>query len=285
MERMLACANFSFPLLPLDAALDLIATLGFDGVDVGLFAGSSHTDPGELLRDLRGSAADLLSRVQDRGLVVADMFLSPGQDFETLAPNHPDPGERQKSREVFLQALEFTLRTQARHLSALPGIAFPDETREDSLARGAEELAWRAEEAARAGVPFAVEPHIGSIIPTPAEALELVKRAAGLTLTLDYGHFVSEGIPEDEIEPLIEHASHFHARCACRDRLQCSLEQNTIDFGRVLEVMERDAFEGAIGVEYVWIEWRRCNEVDNLSETIRLRELIRQHLERLTEKE
>jgi len=28
---------------------------------------------------------------------------------------------------------------------------------------------------------------------------------------------------------------------------------------------------GYVGVDYVWTDWERCNEVDNLSETIQMR--------------
>ncbi len=37
MTPRLACADFTFPLLPHDKSLDLIAMLGFEGVDIGLF--------------------------------------------------------------------------------------------------------------------------------------------------------------------------------------------------------------------------------------------------------
>ena len=57
----------------------------------------------------------------DRGLAIADMFLTPGRDFETLAPNHPDAGERRQSRQVFQRALDFTVQSGAKHMSALPG--------------------------------------------------------------------------------------------------------------------------------------------------------------------
>src|SRR5437870_8238122 len=36
-ELRLACADFTFPLLPHERALDLIAMLDFDGADIGLF--------------------------------------------------------------------------------------------------------------------------------------------------------------------------------------------------------------------------------------------------------
>ncbi len=50
-----------------------------------------------------------------------------------------------------------------------------------------------------------------------------------------------------------------------------------IDYGRVLDVMRRTGYSGYVGVEYVWIDWEHCNEVDNLSETILLRDFLRRH--------
>lgn len=272
---ILACADFAFPLLSFDAALDLIAAMQFDGVDLGLFAGSSHLDPEEVFAD-RASAAALSSRVGSRDLQIADLFVAPGAGFESLAANHPDPAERARARDIHRRAVELAVETEARHLTALPGVFFDDESRESSLGRCTEELSWRVEVAQAAGIPFGVEPHIGSIAATPEEAQALVEATPGLTLTLDYGHFISQGYSSEEIEPLLRSASHFHARCACPERLQCSSKENTIDFERVIARMAESGYRGAIGVEYVWIDWQRCNEVDNLSETILLRDAIRE---------
>ncbi|PYV20938.1 MAG: hypothetical protein DMG24_21105 [Acidobacteria bacterium] len=96
----------------------------------------------------------------------------------------------------------------------------------------------------------------------------------GLTLTLDYTHFTYQGLPDDAIEPLLAHASHFHARAACRGKLQAPLKQNTIDYRRVLRAMKGANYSGFVVLEYVWVDWMGCNEVDNLSETILLRDLL-----------
>jgi len=58
-------------------------------------------------------------------------------------------------------------------------------------------------------------------------------------------------------------------------RLQASLANNTIDYGRVLKAMQRCSYPGYVGIEYVWIDWEHCNEVDNLSETILMRDFFR----------
>ena len=39
--------------------------------------------------------------------------------------------------------------------------------------------------------------------------------------------------------------------------------------------MRQVGYAGYVGVEYVWIDWEHCNEVDNLSETILMRDFLR----------
>ncbi len=273
----LACADFTFPLLPHDKVLDLIALLDFEAVDIGLFEGRSHLWPSKVFRDVKGSARELAAKLRDRGLEAADIFLQTAPDFESLAPNHPDPERRRKAREWFDRAVEFAAEVGSRHVSALPGIRFEGEAESLSFSRCCDELAWRCQTARAGGIAFAVEAHVGSIAPTPGAAAMLVEAVPGLTLTLDYTHFTRSAIPDAEVEPLIAHASHFHARCARPGRLQASFKDNAIDYGRVLDVMRQMGYSGFVGVEYVWIDWEHCNEVDNLSETILLRDFLRAH--------
>lgn len=118
----------------------------------------------------------------------------------------------------------------------------------------------------------AVEPHVGSIADTPERALQLAALTPGLGITLDYAHFTRAGVPDSRIEPLTARATHFHARCARKDRLQSSSKENIIDFRRAIKALSRLNFKGWIALEYVWIDWEHCNEVDVLSETIQLRD-------------
>ena len=276
MQRPLACADFTFPLMPHADVLKLIKLLGFEGVDIGLFQDRSHLQPSDVLPNLPRAANNLSAMVRDAGLALADIFYQTSA-FPDRAANHPDPAERAKGRDLFLRMLEFTLRCNAPHMTALPGVDWDGEGRETALKRSAEELAWRAEQARQVGVVYAVEAHLGSIVPTPQGAQQLAAMAPGLTLTLDYTHFTYQGIGDAECEALMPYASHFHARGARAGRLQAPLKDNVIDYQRVLAAMDRAKYAGYVGVEYVWIDWEHCNEVDNVSESI----LLRDHLRRL----
>jgi sugar phosphate isomerase/epimerase len=275
MTPKLACADFAFPLLPHDQVFDLIAMLGLDGVDIGLFPDVSHFHHTHFLGRAPVAAKELSAKVRDRGLEFADFFHQSRPDFEQLAENQPDPGRRQKARDIFLRTLEFVTLCEAKHMMSLPGIHFESESHEDSLRRAADELAWRAERAREAGVVYSVEPHMWSVASTPELAVRLVDMAPGLTITLDYGHYVAQGFTDSEIECLWPVTSHFHARCAANNRLQASMAKNTIDWSRVVRAAGEAGYEGYFGLEYVIMDRDIVENVDPLSETIRLRDVLR----------
>jgi sugar phosphate isomerase/epimerase len=278
MKLPLACADFTFPLLPHAQVLDLIAMLEFDGVDIGLFEGRSHLWPSKALAVPSRAGKELRRQLSERGLRCADVFLQMAPSFVPYAINHPQAARRRRARDWFLKTLEYATAGGARHVTTLPGVLFEDEPSADSWKRCCDELAWRVEQAKPWSIIFSVEAHVGSIAPRPKDALRMVQSVPGLTLTLDYTHFTRAGLPDSAVEPLVAHASHFHARGARRGRLQSSFQQNRIDYARVLRAMQKVKYRGYLGVEYVWVDWEHCNEVDNLSETILLRDFLRAHM-------
>ena len=57
--------------------------------------------------------------------------------------------------------------------------------------------------------------------------------------------------------------------------MQAPLAQNAIDFERFVGVILESGYDGFIGLEYIWLDWERCNECDNVAETILLRDRLR----------
>ena len=275
MNNKFACADFAFPLLKHDDVLTLISMMGFDGVDIGLFEERSHLQPSNQFGATSENARELRKKTSDRGLAVADVFLQTALDFSEYAANHPEKSRRDKAREMFLQCLEYTAECGARHMSGLPGVNFAEAGYERSYALCCEELAYRCEEAEKAGIVFGIEAHVGSIAPTPESAMKLADDVPSLTLTLDFTHFIRMGMDTREGLPLVAKASHFHARGAANDRLQTVFSENTIDYPAIVNAMKETGYNGFIGVEYVWQEWENCNRVDNVSESILMTEYLK----------
>jgi sugar phosphate isomerase/epimerase len=275
MRPRLACADFTFPLLPHDKVLQLIAMLEFSGVDIGLFENRSHLWPSREFAQPGQSAQRLKDQLDAYGLVAADIFLQMDPDFTPYAINHPEAARRQKARDWFVRTLEYAAQVGAHHVTTLPGVEFDGAVPADAWQRAVDELHWRVEQAQRFGIVFGVEPHVGSIAPHPQLAAELVAQVRGLTLTLDYTHFIRLGMADAEVEPLVALASHFHVRGARPGRLQTGFKDNTIDYARVLDAMRATGYAGWLGIEYIWLDWEGCNECDTISETILFRDHVR----------
>lgn len=147
MKLKLACADFSFPLLPHDRVLDLISMLEFDGVDVGLFEGRSHLHPSREFKSPAKTGAMLGSKLADRSLRCADIFLQMDPSFVPYAVNHPESARRRRARDWFLKALDYAAAARSKHVTTLPGVYFDEEKPAASWQRCCEELAWRVEQA------------------------------------------------------------------------------------------------------------------------------------------
>ncbi len=275
----LACADNTFRMVqPWESAVQLIRLLGLPAVDVCCMGNRSHIRPEDIHGAIPEAARRIRAALDSSGLAASDLFVIPWTDFQTMAPNNPDPAERERGRALFHDMLELAERIEAPGLTMLPGIDWPGESRDDSFARAQDELCYRARVAAERGLRFSIEPHLGSIAQEPPEAERLCVETAGVELTLDYSHFVYQGYPEDEIEPLVAYARHFHARGARRDRMQCALKDSTIDFERMVDAARLAGYDGDIGLEYLWIDWEHLNECDTVSETILLRDRLEARL-------
>jgi sugar phosphate isomerase/epimerase len=269
-----SCADFTFPVLDRLAALKLIRMLGFEHTDIGLFARSDHFSPTSLQASPRRYTAQIQQDLDAAELQASDVFLQIGVDPSECAANDPDPAIRTRNRDIFKLALEFCVALGCKHLTGLPGVFHEGVSRERDLGLAAEVAAWRIAECTRAGVTYAVEPHVGSICADVESARAFPALVEGLTLTLDYGHFVMIGEDSAQIHDLLPFASHIHVRGGALDKLQTTLGENTIDFPGMLTGLQQLSYDGFLALEYVWIDWKGCNRTDNVSETILLRRAL-----------
>ena len=280
----LSCADYSFPLLPYQVNLDLIKGLEFDGVDVAVFSGNPNNSAEEVIADPNGVGQQVKGMIHDTGLLVADVFpivitdFRPVFDVQSAAPNNPSPQVRRQAREDFRRFVEFTLVCESPGLTILPGCPFEegDPSRDWGLA--VQELAWRVDMAQEAGLELGFEPHIGSITETPETTAQFVAEIPGLKVCLDFAHFVYQGISQDRIETLLPIARHHQVRQAARGVMQAISYEGTIDIQRLVRKLVALDYDGFVAAEYVRMQKWDCDRVDNLSETIYVRDQVRQAL-------
>jgi sugar phosphate isomerase/epimerase len=275
MTARLSCADSTFPKLSHEASLTVIKDLGIDAVDVCSFTGYLHNPPETVLADPDGAADAVRARLDRVGLTVADMFMIVGGSFEEYAPNHPDRGVRERSLEIFEMFVRFARRLGAPGLTILPGTTFEELGAEESLEQAAAELNRRAEIAGEAGLRLAFEPHYGSVAETPATALALVERTPEVGFALDYSHFVYQGIPVEEVDPLLRHTHHFHVRQAAPGVIQARTHEGVVDFLRIRDELLGLGYDGYFALEYQWEDgWLDFSRVDCIAETADMRDLL-----------
>ncbi len=271
----LACADFSFAGVGHSATLDIVADLGFAGVSLGFFSDLTELTP-ELIRGKGRYWGEMLAgHIRSRGLLVADVFGS-GHTAESMALNHPDATEREPAADLFHDLADIAVAVGAEGMTLLPGIQHEGQSWTESVQLSADELSWRLDEAQRRGLALSVEPHRGAHVDSPEKVAQLLDLVPGLQLTLDYGHFHVQGIPDQDVDPLLDHTRHFHCRGGAIGVIQTSFEENTIDFGRILEAMNDRGYAGWIEIEYIrWAEAMGGRDCDNLREVARYRDFFR----------
>lgn len=87
------------------------------------------------------------------------------------------------------------------------------------------------------------------MVSTTKEAVRLLEVIPGLTLTLDYTHFVYQGFSDADCEKLLHSATHFHARGGALKRLQIPLKKSSIDYREVLQRMKEVKYRGYFAIE------------------------------------
>jgi sugar phosphate isomerase/epimerase len=280
----LASDDFGWPGLRPEFVLDLIAELDLEGVSMAFFGGATPRTPQLIAADPEGWAERVGTELAERGLAAADGFFVPAGDLVGGTVNHPDPAEVAASDELFESFLVFARGVGLDGVTILPGMVFGGEPWADAAERSVAGLQRRLARAGEAGLRLSIEPHIvstspyeGSVADTPAKVGELLDRVPGLELTLDYGHFNVQGIPDREVEPLLRHARHFHMRGGAEGLVQTRFEDNVTDFGRVLDMMAEVGYDGWVEIEYVHDSRPGCSDCDNIQEVRKFRDFVRAH--------
>jgi sugar phosphate isomerase/epimerase len=271
----LSCADYTFPLLTRVKRFALLELLGFNYVDIGLFERNSGLRPTQLVADPRSFTKQLKHELKCADLRVSDVFLQIGLEPSVLAANDPSPLVRSRNRKTFMLALDLCAALDCNHLTGLPGVRHNSTAKADDFALAVEEAGWRQHLASGAGITYAIEAHLGSLCPDVPRTRAFIDAVPGLTLTLDYGHFVAANVPSREVHALLPFASHIHARGGAPGQLQTPVSENKVDLGGMVRRLRKQNYRGFLAIEYVWTDWQRCNRNDNISETILLRRLLK----------
>lgn len=268
MANKLSLTSWSLPACSLAEAAAITRALGLDGLDVGYFFGPA-LDKQRLLAEPEAVADE----VRELGVALPCLYHLFGTTLGER--NLADPAHLAANEADLRQAVTFCRRADVGVIFVLPGICNLGQGRREALDRSAESLNRLLPIAAEAGVTLTVEPHVHSYLESPSLVLELLDKVPGLKITLDYGHFVCLGYRQEEIDVLASHAAHVHLRQAKSGELQTKLDKGTINMAAQLATLRNAGYDGAIALEYTYQDYMDSLHDDILTETIRLRDLVR----------
>ncbi len=273
-EVTISCASFSFPLLSLTDSARVVRACGFSALDVCGHAGYGNFDAIVIEEDPDGFARALRAIRDETGLALTDLFVTFGRGFADRPVNSPDAGVRRDNRRRVATMARVCRACDIPGITLLPGVAHEGLEADASLELAVSALGELVTDTGDAGRHLSIEPHVGSIVATVEPTERLLAMTPGLTLSLDYSHYLAAHETPEAIHRLLPHAGHLHARQAAPGRVQMGHRTGTLDYADILRRAAAAGFRGSIAIEYTWQEWERCDEVDVVSESILLRRVL-----------
>jgi sugar phosphate isomerase/epimerase len=267
----LSATSWSFPACTLSEITGILKALGIDAVDLGFFY-ASDIGKEKLLADPDALAAAL----KTQGIGFANLYYLFGSSLPER--NLASSSHRAENLADFQKAMQFCKALAIPTVMLLPGVINKGQGRKDALAETVKNLQALTPLAQDAGVTLTIEPHVHSYLESPDLVLELLEQVPGLKLTLDYAHFVCLGYRQEEIDVLVSHAAHMHLRQARPGVLQAKLDEGTINFPALLATLKEQGFNGYLALEYVHQGYMNTLYDDVLTETVRMRDLVRAYL-------
>lgn len=267
----LSVSAVSFLSCSLEEAAGIARALGLEAINIiGIAAenvsgGILHIAPSEV------------QRVRGLGMTVPNLHWGISGGFQP-AINDPDPAVRAKNKELYRRAVEFCHEAGIFSITVVPGIVHPGQSVRDARALAADVFNEFVPVASEADVRLTTEAHVKSAFESPNSALELVRAVSGLGLVLDCAHFVCQGYPQSSIDPLCQFAADVHLRQAKPGLLQTALEDGTINFALVLDQLRQVGYGGYLCLEYVHQHYIGADNVDVLTETVKMRDFVRVQL-------
>ena len=203
----LCVTSWSFPLCTLSEVVGIVKALGINAVDVSFFY-ASGLSRAKVLEKPKAVAKEIAAL----GVEASNFYFLFGGSLEER--NLASAKDLEANIEDFKKALRFCREANIPSVMVLPGVMNPGQSRAQAIDQSAQSLQALLPIAQRAGVTLAIEPHVHSILESPALVLELLGQVPGLKLVLDYAHFACLGYRQEEIDVLAPYAAHIHLRQA-----------------------------------------------------------------------
>jgi protein FrlC len=257
LSMRLAYSTNAYTRFPLDQAVESIAALGFEAVEV--LCDAPHWFPG---RTTHAEAERLAERLDRLGLVVSNLNANTANGyFNPLPPENVfepslssrDPQWRRWRLDYSIAALRLARIVGAPNISVTSGHAGSGGPPAEGLALLADSLKRLCEAAEPLGIRVGVEYEPGLLVERAAELAELIERVGSplLGANLDIGHSWLDGeLPEQAVSLLAGRIWNLHLEdIAGGKHYHLIPGEGDLPFGRYLAALERAGYAGFYTLE------------------------------------
>jgi len=187
---------------------------------------------------------------------------------------------RKDSFEMYKSFVAFCKAVGCPGITISSGIIYKDEGQDYEAAYeiSRDEMRRMVDYVGQYDVELRPEPHSKSMMGTLEKYQRMLDDLPGLMVSLDYFHFTPQGHTEEEVDVLIPRAGHVHARQANRERLQCRMEDGILDFDHILGALKKHDYNGNVALDYIYVNYRDCFDVDVITETLKLKQELESYL-------
>lgn len=289
MELGIPCWSFGIQHLqgymPFAGAAQMVAAMGLRNTAIGW----AHVDWPKVRENPTEAADDVRRVVEPLGLSIDDSFIWFRNKYLTelkeelkCTLTQPDKAARDDNFEMFKSFVEYCKGIGCPGITLSSGVKYAElgYSYEDIYKIAREELRRMVDHAGANGIEIRPEPHAESVMGTLEHCKRMLEDVPGLKISLDYSHFMPQGHDIEDVHFLIPYAGHVHARQANRERVQCRYEEGILDFEAIVKELARQGYDGNIALEYVCVNYRGCNDIDVVTESLKLKKDLEEYLEK-----
>jgi sugar phosphate isomerase/epimerase len=250
----LGCCSQNFRGLNLEDCVRFTAGLGFKYVNIGAFREDFPVPPSRILAEPIKAGREIREVCIRYGVMPVEFFICSVviEDGSRVQPNDPDPTRRRAMLEAFRKVCECGVEAGLSHIMGVPGEVAANDAPDHGMSISLDTLPKMQEIAARAGIGFTIEPHTGSLLTTPDTVLAMLKELPGLTLSLDYSHFIGAGFKPEELLPLHPHIKHIHAKPARNGVPKCLFYDGDDYYEILLKDLLARGWDGVMAMECMY---------------------------------
>lgn len=242
----LGYSTWGMPKLSIDVAVERIASLGYDGLEISVLpAWTTAIDTLDAAERKR-----ILQLVNDKGLTISAISGHASLLEKEQADNERNLGRLKAAIDL---AVEWAQNGRIPYVNTLSGGRTADWDEQKEVF--AERLLPAAEYAASRGVVLAMEPHVDGLVDTPQRMVEILEmvNAPALKVNFDISHFDILGMStEESVSILAPYSVHTHVkdqRGRYPDYEFLTPGEGDFDYVEYLKAMQAHGYDGFINAE------------------------------------